>query len=132
MDMLGAVYNHPFDFVLGVILPSTAVTTLLGVTPEAAALGGILGFVLGVFPHMNVRTPRWLGYLLQRPEMHAVHHTRSVHGYNYGSALALFDLLFGTFRNPQGFPQAPYGFWDGASSKLGAMLIGRDVSRPEA
>jgi sterol desaturase/sphingolipid hydroxylase (fatty acid hydroxylase superfamily) len=129
MDMLGASYNHPFDFVLATILPSSLVTIVLGVTPEAAAVGGLAGFVLGVFPHLNVRTPRWLGYVLQRPEMHAVHHTRDVHGYNYGN-FALSDLLFGTWRNPSGFPEAPYGFWDGASSKVGAMLIGRDVSRP--
>jgi hypothetical protein len=31
--------------------------------------------------------------------------------------------------NPVDFPVA-YGFWDGASSKVGAMLIGRDVSEP--
>ena len=129
MDMLGASYGHPFDFIVGTVLPSTAVTLLLGVSPEAAALGGLVGFVFGVFPHVNIRTPRFLGYVLQRPEMHAVHHTRNVHSYNYGN-LAFSDLLFGTWRNPEGFPEAPYGFWDGASAKVGAMLMGRDVSRP--
>jgi len=129
MDMLGASYGHPLDFVFGTVLPSTLVTILLGITPEAAALGGLLGFVLGVFPHANIKTPTWLGYVLQRPEMHALHHTRGVHGYNYGQ-LAFSDLLFGTWRNPKSFPEAPYGFWDGASSRIGAMLLGRDVSRP--
>src|SRR5262249_19672654 len=38
MDMLGAAYNHPFDFVLGTIMPSVVVTIALGVTPEAAAV----------------------------------------------------------------------------------------------
>ncbi|HEX2675198.1 MAG TPA: sterol desaturase family protein [Polyangiales bacterium] len=129
MDMLGASYGHPFDFVLATVLPGTLVTIALGITPEAAAVGGLAGFVFGVFPHLNVHTPQWLGYFLQRPEMHGVHHTRNVHGYNYGN-LALSDLLFGTWRNPVGFPDAPYGFWDGASRKVGAMLLGRDVSRP--
>jgi sterol desaturase/sphingolipid hydroxylase (fatty acid hydroxylase superfamily) len=129
MDMLGASYAHPFDFLLGNVLPGTAITIALGVSPEAAAAGGLLGFVLGVFPHINIHTPRWLGYVLQRPEMHAVHHTRNVHGYNYGN-LAFSDLLFGTWRNPEAFSEAPYGFWDGASSQIGAMLRGRDVSRP--
>lgn len=40
-----------------------------------------------------------------------------------------WDMLFGTFRNPATFPER-YGFWDGASVKMGAMLIGRDVSTP--
>src|SRR4029077_20646865 len=44
MDMSGASYNDPFDFVLGPILPSTLVTIVLGVTPEAAAVGGLAGF----------------------------------------------------------------------------------------
>ena len=37
----------------------------------------------------NVRTPQWLGYLVQRPESHSVHHQRGVHAYNY-SDLPLF------------------------------------------
>ena len=40
-------------------------------------------------------------------------------------------MLFGTYRNPAGFPEA-YGFWDGASAKMGAMLVGRDVAAPTA
>jgi len=128
MDMLGAAYGHPFDFILATVFPSTLVTIFLGVSPEAAAVGGLLGFVLGVFPHLNVKTPAWLGYVLQRPEMHAVHHERGVHAYNYGT-LAFSDLVFGTWRNPAGFHEAPYGFWDGASARVGAMLLGRDVSQ---
>jgi sterol desaturase/sphingolipid hydroxylase (fatty acid hydroxylase superfamily) len=128
MDMLGASYFHPFDFLLQQIVPTIAVVVLLGVTPMAAAVGGLTGFIVGVFPHLNVRTPAWFGYVLQRPEMHAVHHQRGVHAYNYG-VLAFSDLLFGTWRNPQHFPEGEFGFWDGASSQLGAMLLGRDVTR---
>jgi sterol desaturase/sphingolipid hydroxylase (fatty acid hydroxylase superfamily) len=130
MDMLGAAYFHPFDFFFQQIVPSIGLMVLLGITPLAGALGGYLGFFFGVLPHLNVKTPSWLGYLIQRPEMHAVHHTRDVHAYNYG-LFALSDLIFGTWRNPERFPDAPYGFWDGASRKLGAMLIGRDVGRAQ-
>jgi hypothetical protein len=35
--------------------------------------------------------------------------------------------VFGTFRNPDKFTSSPAGFRDGASGKVGAMLIGRDV-----
>lgn len=125
-DMMGASFFHPFDFVVQNVLTPVAILTFLGVTPMAAAVGGLVGFVLGVSPHLNVKTPRWLGYLIQRPEMHAVHHQRELHAYNYG-VLALSDLLFGTWRNPESFPTTGYGFYEGSTSKLGAMLRGRDI-----
>ena len=53
-----------------------------------------------IFQHANVRTPRWLGYFVQRPESHSLHHERGVHRDNY-SDLPVFDMLFGTFRNPR-------------------------------
>jgi sterol desaturase/sphingolipid hydroxylase (fatty acid hydroxylase superfamily) len=129
MDMAGAVYFHPLDVIVQQVAPSIVVAVLLGVSPMAAAVGGFLGFFFGVAPHLNVRTPTWLGYVFQRPEMHAIHHQRGVHAYNYGQ-FALSDILFGTWRNPPAFPDVEFGFWDGASSKLGAMLVGRDVTRP--
>jgi hypothetical protein len=70
--------------------------------------------------------PRWLGYLIQRPESHSIHHQRGVHVYNYGD-IALWDLLFGTLQNPVSF-DGEAGYWDGASRRVGAMLIGRDVT----
>jgi len=130
LDMAGSTYFHPFDLVLQQALPTVVLTVLFGISPLAAAIGGFLGYLLGVTPHLNMRTPAWLGYVFQRPEMHAVHHQRGVHAYNYG-VLALSDLLFGTWRNPTTFPDAPFGFWDGASSRMGSMLLGRDVTRPD-
>ena len=131
MDMAGTAYFHPLDVMAQQVLPSIAIVAFLGVTPMAAAVGGFLGFLLGVSPHLNVRTPAWLGHLIQRPEMHAVHHERGVHAYNYG-LLALSDRIFGTWRNPRSFPEGEYGFWDGASAQVGAMLFGRDVTKPRA
>ena len=40
---------------------------------------------------------------------------------------ALFDILFGTFRNPREF-DGQVGFFDGSSSKIGAMLIGTEIA----
>jgi sterol desaturase/sphingolipid hydroxylase (fatty acid hydroxylase superfamily) len=126
LDIAGAGYFHPFDITLTVLLTSLTAAAL-GVTADAAALGGFIGFAYAMFQHLNIRTPRWLGYVIQRPEGHSVHHGRGVHAYNYGN-FPLSDLLFGTFRNPADFlPEA--GFWDGASAQVGAMLIGRDVGQ---
>jgi sterol desaturase/sphingolipid hydroxylase (fatty acid hydroxylase superfamily) len=41
--------------------------------------------------------------------------------------LPLWDMVFGTFRNPRRF-EGEAGFWDGASSKLGPMLIGKEIA----
>ena len=76
---------------------------------------------------MNVKTPRILGYLIQRPEAHFVHHAREIHAYNYGD-LPLWDLLFGTFKNPAGYGAGDVGFDAPADGRYGAMLAFRDVS----
>lgn len=63
---------------------------------------------------------------MQRPEAHGVHHQRGVHAYNY-SDLPLWDLLFGTFQNPEEW-NAPAGLHDGALQEWRALLLGRDIS----
>jgi sterol desaturase/sphingolipid hydroxylase (fatty acid hydroxylase superfamily) len=78
--------------------------------------------------HNRIRTPRWLGYIIQRPESHSHHHERGTHARNY-SDLPIFELLFGTFHNPQDFATAT-GFYDGASARIVEMLRFRDVSVP--
>lgn len=125
MDLAGMTYSHPFDtlFVFGL---TGLATGLLGLSPTAGALAGFLGYFTAVIQHANIKTPQWLGYIVQRPEAHGVHHERGVHAYNYGS-FPLWDILFGTFRNPASFP-AQYGLWDGASSRVGALLLGRDLA----
>jgi hypothetical protein len=41
--------------------------------------------------HFNVRTPRWLGFIIQTPEKDARHPARGLHIGN-----SLFDLLGGS------------------------------------
>lgn len=127
VDVMGAAWFHPFDIGVQAAV-STLVVVALGVTPDAAALAGLTGVFLAVFQHLNVATPTWLGYLVQRPESHALHHERGVHAYNYGN-LAVWDILFGTFRNPKEFSTFA-GFYEGSSARVGAMLLGRDIDLP--
>ena len=74
IDVAGAFYFSPLDMVGWTFLGSLALVWAVGVTPEAAVLVSIALTFMGVFSHANIRTPRWLGYLIARPEMHAVHH----------------------------------------------------------
>jgi sterol desaturase/sphingolipid hydroxylase (fatty acid hydroxylase superfamily) len=128
IDVFGAFYFHPLDIVSFSLAGSTSLVLIAGVTGEAAATASLAATFCAMFQHSNLRTPRWLGYLIQRPESHSVHHQRGAHAGNYGD-IALFDLLFGTLKNPERF-EGECGFYDGASRRLGAMLIGRDVSIP--
>jgi sterol desaturase/sphingolipid hydroxylase (fatty acid hydroxylase superfamily) len=126
LDVFGGSFFHPLDIAGETLVGSLASTLVLGIGPEPAALAGLVSVMLALFQHTNVRTPRWLGYVVQRPESHSVHHARGLHAYNYAD-LPLWDLVFGTFRNPERFePEA--GFYDGASRRLGRMLLLRDVT----
>lgn len=82
-----------------------------------------------IFQHMNVTTPRWLGCFIQRPESHTIHHGKGLHRYNY-SDLPVFDIIFGTFRNPAGF-EMDTGYYDGASARVMDMLLCKDISSQE-
>jgi sterol desaturase/sphingolipid hydroxylase (fatty acid hydroxylase superfamily) len=81
-----------------------------------------------MFQHWNVRTPQWLGYLIQRPESHCVHHRMGVHYYNYGD-LPIWDLLLGTFRNPPRY-NGECGFETPGDTRIGAMIAFADVNAP--
>jgi sterol desaturase/sphingolipid hydroxylase (fatty acid hydroxylase superfamily) len=111
------------------LLGSLALVLAVGLTPAAATTAMLAIAFMGIFQHANVRTPRWLGYLIQRPESHTIHHGRGVHRYNYAD-LPVLDMLFGTFRNPKGF-ELETGFYPGASERVADMLLFRDVSRSE-
>jgi len=130
LDAYGAFYSHPVDAALFTTWPILVFFPLLGLAPEAAALAAAFLAFNAAFQHANIRTPRWLGYLIQRPESHAVHHGRGIHRHNY-SDLPLWDIVFGTFRNPApGAEPREVGFYDGASARIAEMLAFRDVSRP--
>ena len=126
LDAWSAFYIAPQDSAMFTFLGTIVFGPILGVSPEAGAVANLFLTFNAVFQHANIRTPRWLGYIIERPESHGLHHERGVHRYNY-SDLPLWDIVFGTFKNPETF-EAQVGFYNGASSRIGEMLIGRDVS----
>lgn len=125
LDVASAFWFAPLDMA-GWTLVSAAALALVGVTPEATIAFVLGSSFLSVFQHANLKTPRLLGYFVQRPESHSHHHARGVHRNNYAD-LPLLDLLFGTFHNPEEFAPET-GYYDGASSRVGDMLLLRDVS----
>jgi sterol desaturase/sphingolipid hydroxylase (fatty acid hydroxylase superfamily) len=126
VDVYGAAYFHPFEIIEGTVVGVLMFNLVLGLAPEAAFLAASWQAFNGVFQHGNIKTPTWLGYFVQRPEAHAVHHERGVHDFNYAN-LPLWDIIFGTFRNPPAW-QGTAGFYSGASKETLRMLLGRDIS----
>jgi sterol desaturase/sphingolipid hydroxylase (fatty acid hydroxylase superfamily) len=128
VDIPGSVLFHPLEMVVQSLVLLFTTVIVLGLEPLAAALVGYLFAFYGYFQHWNVRTPQWLGYVIQRPESHCVHHRLGVHYYNFAD-LPLWDIVFGTFRNPRQF-MGECGFEGGADRRLGAMLAFVDVNAP--
>jgi sterol desaturase/sphingolipid hydroxylase (fatty acid hydroxylase superfamily) len=126
IDVFGAFWFSPLDMIGWTALFSLCLTLVVGLTPEATTVVLLATTFLSMFQHSNVRTPRWLGYVVQRPESHSRHHERGVHANNY-SDFPLFDILFGTFNNPRDFARAN-GFTEGASRRVVDMLLARDVA----
>ncbi len=130
MDTYGTFYFSLFDMIGFTFLGSICLALLIGVTPQAVTLMLLTTMFLGIFQHTNIKTPQWLGYIIQRPESHTVHHAKGIHKYNY-SDLPVFDIIFGTFNNPKGYEHET-GFYDGASSKVIEMLTFKDINKYES
>lgn len=126
IEVITSFYKHPVEAVANGILSSSIIYLLLGVSPEAAGLTVLVTGLAELFYHANLRTPYWLGFIFQRPEMHRVHHAMNVHRYNF-SDLPIWDIAFGTFRNPKVVPQRA-GFSGNKERNLLALLLGRELA----
>jgi len=126
VDIWGAYYFHPVDMVGWALLGSLCLVWIIGLSADAALIVAIVTTIPGMFQHINIRTPHWLGYVVQRPESHAIHHQRGVHAYNYGD-IPLFDMIFGTFKNPPDW-KGEAGFHDGSTKQIAPMLFFRKIS----
>lgn len=125
IDLWGAFYFHPLDMIGWAFIGSLALVLGVGISGEAGFIVAVFATALAMFQHSNLKTPRWIGYFVVRPESHAVHHERGVHAFNYCD-FPLIDMVFGTFRNP-GEWKKKAGFYDGASRKLGHLLAFRKL-----
>ena len=78
---------------------------ILGTPIGVVMLYQSLSVVLSQFNHANINLPtrldQWLSYVLVTPHMHKVHH-HHVLPYtdsNFGNIFAIWDRLFGTYKN---------------------------------
>ena len=125
IEVLTSFYKHPLEMTVNSIIGSLLVYTLLGLSLEAGAVYTACTALGEFFYHTSVRTPRWVGFVFQRPEMHRIHHQHERHKNNYGD-IVWWDMLFGTYENPKEFA-ATCGFDDAREQRLAEMLRFRDV-----
>lgn len=128
LDTYGAFFFSPLDIIGWTALGTICFSILTGFEPQAITVILLVTNFFSIFQHANIKTPVWLGYFIQRPESHTVHHAKGIHAYNY-SDLPLFDILFGTFRNPSAY-EYETGFYNGSSARIGDMLLFREVDKP--
>ena len=126
LEIMTAFYKHPFEILANGVLSSAILYFLLGVNPSVgASVIALTGFA-ELFYHWNIKTPYWLGFIIQRPESHCIHHQRGKHHYNYAD-LPIWDMLFGTFYNPTQY-EFICGFSDNKELKLKEMLLFKNVN----
>lgn len=129
IEVLASFYKHPVEIFINSVLSALIVFTLLGCSVEAAAIYTAFTAVAEYFYHWNLRTPRWIGWLIQRPESHRVHHQFQHHSQNYAD-LPLWDWMFGTLKNPKKSPPR-CGFDPEKEQRFTDMLAFRDVHKTE-
>ena len=127
LEILTAFYKHPFELIADSLLCSLILYPLLGLNPWAASYAVLLSALAELFYHWNISTPHWVGYIFQRPESHCIHHQHGVHAYNYAD-LPLWDMIFGTFRNPREW-RGKCGLGEEGEHRLDEMILGVDISK---
>lgn len=125
IEVITSFYKHPLEILLNSFISSLILYFGVGLGPQAAAGAVMLSGLAELVYHWNVRTPYWLGYVFQRPESHCIHHQEGLHSFNYAD-LPLWDMLFGTFRNPPHW-QGRCGFGPTGEFRLPEMLRGVDI-----
>jgi sterol desaturase/sphingolipid hydroxylase (fatty acid hydroxylase superfamily) len=126
LDTFGAFFFSPLDMIGWTVLSSVCFSLIIALPPQAITFTILFSNFLSMFQHANIKTPQWLGYIVQRPESHTHHHAKGIHQKNY-SDLPLFDIIFGTFHNPKTFEHET-GFYHGASSRMTDMLMFKEIS----
>jgi sterol desaturase/sphingolipid hydroxylase (fatty acid hydroxylase superfamily) len=125
IEVVTSFYKHPIEILSDSILAALVLYPLLGVSLEAAFWNNFFAATAEYFYHANFKSPRWLKYVIQTPELHSVHHQLDVHRHNFAD-LPMWDRLFGTYKDTDQFAPA-CGFPRGNERYLPQMLLFQDV-----
>lgn len=104
LDATSAIRFHPLEIVLSIFTKAIAII-LLGPAAIVVVLFEALVNGSALFNHANFKLPlgvdKWVRWLFVTPDMHRVHHSilREETDSNYGFALAIWDRIFGTYKD---------------------------------
>ena len=87
IETITSFYKHPAELIVNSILLGSINFALLGLSIEGAAWALLFASVGEYVYHMNIRTPHWLVYVFQRPEMHRIHHEQGKHFNNFSDRI---------------------------------------------
>lgn len=126
IETITSFYKHPFEIFCNSLIISVISFSILGLSVKAASMVTLYTGIVEYFYHMNIKTPHWVGFFIQRPEMHRLHHQRGVHHSNFAD-LPILDMIFNTYKNPKTY-QGHCGFKINREAKLKSMLLFKNVN----
>ena len=125
IEAITSFYKHPVEIVADSAIAAAMLGPLLGCSPDGVMWCSTFAAIAEFSYHSNYKSPHWLKYFIQTPELHSLHHELDVHAGNYGD-LPIWDRLFGTYRDADEFaPQC--GFPHDNERYLARMLMFEDV-----
>ena len=98
IEAITSFYKHPVEILADSALAAAVMYPLLGCSLEGALWFNFFAATGEFFYHSNFKSPPWLKYFIQTPELHSVHHELDVHRYNFAD-LPIWDRMFGTYRD---------------------------------
>ena len=125
IEAVTSFYKHPVEILADSALAAAILYVLLGASLEGALWFNFFAATGEFFYHSNLKTPRWIRFIIQTPELHSIHHQLNVHKYNFAD-LPIWDRLFGTYKDAESYATR-CGFPGEAERKLGRMLLFKDV-----
>ena len=111
LDWISAARFHPVNLVLGTISVDV-ILLMAGISPNIMLWVGPFTTFHSAFVHANLNwTLGPLRYVIATPVFHRWHHTPLEQGgnTNFAGTFPIWDILFGTFRMPEGRLPDNYG-----------------------
>jgi len=98
IEVATSFYKHPIEILSDSILTAVVLYPLLGCSMMGVFWNNLFAAIGEYFYHANIKTPSWIRYFIQTPELHSIHHQFDVHFFNF-SDLPIWDRMFGTYRD---------------------------------